>query len=173
MGLGVFVVIVLVCLVIMAGVAFFTLLERKFLGYFQLRVGPNKVGLGGLVQPVADAMKLFLKEFVVPDMANKVLFLLGPGFMLVVCVGVWVLYPVGYPRLQFFWGFLFFVCLSSVGVFGVIMVGWSSNSKYAYLGCVRAAAQFISYEVVMLLIVLGVVFVGGRFNLGFLWVVGG
>lgn len=165
-GFGVFIVIVLICLVIIAGVAFFTLLERKFLGYFQLRVGPNKVGLGGLLQPVADAMKLFLKEFVVPNVVNNIIFLFGPRFILLVCVGVWVLYPVGYPRLHFFWGFLFFVCLSSVGVFGVIMVGWSSNSKYAYLGCVRAAAQFISYEVIMLLIVLGLVFVGGNFNLG-------
>lgn len=154
------------CLVIIGAVAFFTLLERKLLGYFQLRVGPNKVGLGGIGQPVADAMKLFLKGFVVPDVVNKLLFFIGPSFMLVVCVGVWVVYPVGYPSLHYLWGFLFFVCLSSVGVFGVIMVGWSSNSKYAYLGCVRAAAQFISYEVVMVLIVLSVVFIGQRFDLG-------
>lgn len=102
MGLELIVVLVLVCLVIIGGVAFFTLLERKFLGYFQLRVGPNKVGLGGLVQPVADAMKLFLKEFVVPDVVNGILFFLGPGFILVICVRVWVLYPVWCPRLHFF-----------------------------------------------------------------------
>lgn len=81
-------VLIFVCLVIIGGVAFFTLLERKLLGYFQLRVGPNKVGLGGVAQPVADAMKLFLKGFVVPRMANKVLFCMGPVFILVVCVRI-------------------------------------------------------------------------------------
>lgn len=148
----------------MGAVAFFTLLERKYLGYFQLRVGPNKVGFKGVPQPIADAIKLFLKEFLIPDISNKFIFVLGPCLMLILCVRVWVLYPVQFSRVYYLWRFLFFVCVSSAGVYGVIMVGWSSNSKYAYLGCVRAAAQFISYEVRMVLIVLCVIILGMGFR---------
>lgn len=156
---------VITFLLIMAAVAFFTLLERKFLGYFQIRLGPNKVGLKGIPQPIADAIKLFLKEFLVPSRSNKVVFVLGPCLMLFLCVGIWCLYPVNFRSTYFLWGFLLFTCISSAGVYGVIIVGWSSNSKYAYLGCVRAVAQFISYEVSMVMIALVVVIAVKRFNL--------
>nr|YP_010688222.1 NADH dehydrogenase subunit 1 [Pillucina pisidium (Dunker, 1860)]WBR65416.1 NADH dehydrogenase subunit 1 [Pillucina pisidium (Dunker, 1860)] len=149
-----FVSFVVTFLVVMGGVAFFTLLERKFLGYFQMRLGPNKVGYKGVPQPIADAMKLFLKEFLLPHSSNKFAFMVGPSLMLVLCIGVWVLYPVLFSSVYYLWSFLLFVCISSSGVYGVIAVGWASNSKYAYLGCVRAVAQFISYEVVMVMIIL-------------------
>lgn len=157
--------LVVTFLVIMGAVAFFTLLERKLLGYYQVRLGPNKVGLKGIPQPISDAMKLFLKESLVPSGSNRVIFVVGPCLMLVLCVGVWVLYPVGFGRVFYLWGFLIFGCISSAGVYGVIIVGWSSNSKYAYLGCVRAVAQFISYEVVMVIIVLVMVIAVRSFDL--------
>lgn len=149
---------------IIGAVAYFTLLERKLLGHFQLRVGPNKVGFIGLGQPIADAIKLFLKEFVVPDITNRLLFVMGPCLMLTICLGIWVLYPVRFMTVHYFWGYLLFVCASSCSIYGVVMCGWSSNSKYAYLGRVRAAAQFISYEVCIVMIVLAIIFVCGDFN---------
>lgn len=96
-----FVSFLLTILVMMGAVAFFTLLERKFLGYFQTRLGPNKVGFKGIPQPIADAVKLFLKEFVVPDISNKLVFVMGPCLMLVLCTGVWVLYPVEFDGVYY------------------------------------------------------------------------
>lgn len=160
-----YVAIILTNLVIMGAVAFFTLLERKYLGYFQLRVGPNKVGLKGLPQPLADAIKLLLKEFIVPDIATRIAYILGPCIILILCVSCWVMYPVKFPGIHYLWSVLLFVGFSSAGVYGVLMVGWSSNSKYAYFGCVRAAAQFISYEVVILLIILTVIISAYTFRL--------
>nr|QMP96516.1 NADH dehydrogenase subunit 1 [Bithynia leachii] len=150
-------IFVYICLLL--AVAFFTLLERKGLSYMQIRKGPNKVGIMGLPQPLADAAKLLTKEITKPTMANYSPYFLAPVLSLLLAMMLWQLYPSLYSLSYFKWGILFFLCVSSLNVYGTLMAGWASNSKYALLGSLRAIAQTISYEVSMALILLFPLFI--------------
>nr|BDY26061.1 NADH dehydrogenase subunit 1 [Spurilla braziliana] len=145
---------ILTCLCIILGVAYYTVLERKVLSYAQTRKGPNKAGIAGLAQPLADALKLFIKENVMPYGSNIYVFVLAPALSLILALALWHLYPSIFSHKYVVWGVLLFFCVTALNVYGTMLAGWSSNSKYAFLGALRAAAQTISYEVSMLLLLL-------------------
>jgi NADH-quinone oxidoreductase subunit H len=148
-------------------VAYLTYAERKVIGYIQLRLGPNRVGPGGLLQPIADALKLLLKEIIVPAAAGKFLFLIAPVISITAALIAWAVIPVsaGAALADIDAGLLFVLAATSMGVYGVIIAGWASNSKYAFLGCLRSAAQIVSYEIAMGFALVTVLMAAGSLNL--------
>lgn len=164
MSLPVSLVIILSYLMALLAIAFYTLLERKLLGYFQLRKGPNKIALAGLPQPLADALKLFLKEHTPPARANLGPYALAPVLGLSLALILWALYPISFPAFFIPYGALFFFCLSRINVYPTLAAGWFSNSKYALLGALRGVAQTISYEVSLALIFISPLILHSSFD---------
>jgi len=154
-------------ILLLISVAFFTLLERKLIASIQRRKGPNVVGFFGLLQAIADGVKLLLKETVIPSSSNPVIFVLSPIFTFVTGLLGWVIVPfsVGAVIANIDLGILYFFAISSLGVYSIIMAGWSSNSKYAFLGGLRSAAQMISYEVAIGFTIISVFLCSGSLNL--------
>lgn len=159
--------ILIVIVPVLIAIAYATLIERKVLGAIQRRKGPNVVGVWGLLQPFADALKLIIKETVVPSTANKIIFLIAPILTLTLSLLGWGLMPLGEGAVisDVNPGMLLVFAISSLGVYGIIMSGWSSNSRYAFLGALRSAAQMVSYEVSIGLIVMNVLMCAGTMNL--------
>lgn len=141
-------------LIALIAIAFYTLVERKLLGYIQLRKGPNKVILIGLPQPLADAIKLFLKEQILPVRANKSPFIIAPIISLLLSLLLWATFPHSNPAIWIQYRILYFLCVSAINVYATFLAGWRSNSKYALLGALRGVAQTISYEIRISLILL-------------------
>jgi NADH-quinone oxidoreductase subunit H len=152
---------------LLLAVAYLTLAERKIIGYMQVRIGPNRVGPYGLLQPIADGVKALVKEVVVPSGANRFLFLAAPVLAFGPALATWAVIP--FDRLKVLAdinaGLLYILALTSIGVYGIIIAGWASNSKYAFLGAMRSAAQIVSYEIAMGFALVGVLIAAGSLNL--------
>src|SRR5512145_2539135 len=161
------VLILVITLPLFGCVAYLTLAERKIIGYMQVRIGPNRVGPVGLLQPIADAVKLMFKELIVPAGANKFLFILAPMLTLMPALAAWAVIPFG-PEVvlaDINAGLLYVMAITSMGVYGVIIAGWASNSKYAFLGAMRSAAQIVAYEIAMGFALVCVLLVSQSLNL--------
>ena len=159
--------ILLIVVPLLICVAYLTYAERKVLAAMQLRKGPNMVGPFGLLQPLADGVKLMLKEIIIPTQANKVIFILAPMITFILSLVGWAVIPLSaeFVIANLNIGILYLLAISSLGVYGIIMAGWASNSKYAFLGAIRSSAQMISYEVSMGLIIITVLVTTGSLNL--------
>jgi NADH-quinone oxidoreductase subunit H len=168
LGIQILLKIVAILLPLLGLVAYYTLAERKVIGYMQVRIGPNRVGWRGLLQPIADAVKLMMKEIVLPTKADKILFLIAPMLAIAPAMAAWAVFPFdeGLVLADIHAGLLYILALSSLGVYGIIIAGWASNSKYALLGAMRSAAQMVAYEIAMGFALVGVLVAAGSLNLG-------
>ena len=160
--------VMVVVLPLLIAVAYFTYAERKVIGYMHVRIGPNRVGYKGLLQPFADMFKLMSKEIIIPQNSSRFLFLVAPVLSLAPALAAWAVIPFaeGYSVTDINAGLLYILAMTSIGVYGVIIAGWASNSKYAFLGALRSAAQIVSYEIAMGFALVAVVMLGGSLNLG-------
>ena len=159
--------IVAIVIPLMMSVAYLTLAERKIIGYMQVRIGPNRVGPRGLLQPIADSLKLMTKEIILPTGANPWLFFVAPVVALTPALAAWAVIPFDMRMVlaDVNAGLLYILALTSMGVYGIIIAGWASNSKYAFLSCMRSAAQTVSYEIAMGFALVGVLIAAGSLNL--------
>lgn len=159
--------IIAVTVPLILGVAYMTYAERKVIGWMQVRIGPNRVGPLGLLQPFADVFKLIFKEIVVPTGANRYLFFIAPMLALGPALAAWAVVPFtdGFVVADINAGLLYVLAMTSIGVYGIILAGWASNSKYAFLGCLRSAAQIVSYEIAMGFALVGVLMAANSLNL--------
>ena len=160
--------IVAILVPLLLAVAYLTYAERKIIGYMQVRIGPNRVGPRGWLQPIADALKLLVKEVIVPTNASRTLFFIAPVLSIAPAVAAWAVIPFadGMVLADINAGLLYVLALTSLGVYGVIIAGWASNSKYALLGAMRSAAQIVAYEIAMGFALVGVLMAGGSLNMG-------
>jgi len=166
-GLWILLQVLVVVLPLLIAVAYFTWFERKVMAAMHLRMGPNVVGPWGLLQPFADAVKMFVKETILPTSANKIVFLIAPIVTFVLALVAWAVIPFGEGLVvsDLNVGILYLFAISSLGVYGIIMAGWASNSRYAFLGALRSAAQMVSYEVSIGFVMITVLMVVGSLNL--------
>jgi len=160
--------IIVIVAPLMLGVAYLTYAERKVIGYMQVRIGPNRVGPLGLLQPIADGVKLLMKEIIMPTKASNALFLLAPVLAITPAMAAWAVIPFNENLVlaNTNASLLYIMAITSMGVYGVILAGWAANSKYAFLGAMRAAAQIVSYEIAMGFALVGVLMVSSSLNLG-------
>ena len=166
--INILVKIIAILVPLLLTVAYFTYAERKIIGYMQVRIGPNRVGPRGWLQPIADAMKLMFKEIIFPSGANKVLFTIAPTIAIATALAAWAVVPFGSEMVlaDLNVALLYVLAMTSVGVYGVILAGWSSNSKYAVMSTLRTAAQVVSYEIAMGFALVGVVMAARSLNIG-------
>lgn len=160
--------ILIIVIPLMIGVAYLTFAERKVIGYIQDRIGPNRVGPRGWLQPIADGLKLLLKEVIVPSVSNKFLYVIAPIITFVPALAAWAIVPFS-PEVVLAnvnAGVLYLLAITSLGVYGIIIAGWASNSKYAFLGALRSSAQIVSYEIAMSFAIVGVLMAAKSLNLG-------
>ncbi|MDA0730207.1 MAG: NADH-quinone oxidoreductase subunit NuoH [Proteobacteria bacterium] len=160
--------ILLIVIPLMISVAYLTFFERKVIGYMQGRIGPNRVGFHGLLQPIADALKLMFKEIITPNKSNKTLFFIAPILTIAPAFAAWAVIPFNAELVlaDINAGLLYVLAMTSIAVYGVIIAGWASNSKYAFLGSLRSAAQIVSYEIAMGFTLVGVLMCANSLNLG-------